>query len=65
MKKLLSLILALTAVTSFCLVGCVNGKCDECGTEKLVEVYDKLDGEYCPLCAAEVAAEKAVEAWED
>ena len=58
MKKLLSLLLAFSAVMCFCLVGCVNGKCDECGTDKLVEVYDDLDGEYCPLCAAKVALEQ-------
>lgn len=51
MKKLLCVLLALTAVCAF--AGCKDGKCDDCGTKENVEVYEKSDGtevEYCPEC---------------
>ena len=42
MKKLLALILALSAV--FCFAGCEDGKCDECGRKgDDVKVYEDLD----------------------
>ena len=51
MKKLLCALLALTSI--FCLAACENGKCDECGTEDFVRVYETLDDqELCPACAA-------------
>ncbi|MBQ8283580.1 MAG: hypothetical protein IJX75_00660 [Clostridia bacterium] len=60
MKKVLCLLLALTAVC--CFAGCTDGKCDECKTEKNVEVYEDLDGkEYCPSCAAEAALHKGID----
>lgn len=51
MKKILCMLLALSAV--FCLAGCENGKCDECGREgDDVRVYETLDDqELCGACA--------------
>lgn len=65
MKKLICVLLLLTFVLG--LVACgADGKCDECGEEELVEVYDELDGkEYCPACAATAIAEQAMEGLED
>lgn len=50
MKKILCVLLAMTAV--FCFAGCQDGKCDECKTEENVAVYE-VDGkevEYCQEC---------------
>ena len=48
MKKLLCVVLALSAI--FCFAGCENGKCDECGAENNgVQVYEH-DGEKDELC---------------
>ncbi len=58
MKKLLAVLMALTAI--FCFAGCEDGKCDECKTEKNVQVYETKDGdkqELCPLCYAEKVAD--------
>jgi hypothetical protein len=57
MKKLLALILALSAV--FCFAGCEDGKCDECGRKSDdVKVYEKLDDqELCAICAAKELGE--------
>lgn len=57
MKKILCVLLAMTAV--FCFAGCQDGKCDECKTEEYVEVYETKDGdkvEYCPTCYAKKVA---------
>ncbi len=57
MKKVLCLLLALTAVC--CFAGCTDGKCDDCKTEENVKVYTKSDGEeveYCPTCYAKQVA---------
>ncbi|MBR4942822.1 MAG: hypothetical protein IKZ28_02215 [Clostridia bacterium] len=51
MKKLLCVLLALTAVC--CFASCNDGKCDDCKTEENVKVYETKDGkevEYCPSC---------------
>lgn len=53
MKKFLAVLMALTAI--FCFAGCEDGKCDECKSEKNVEVYETKDGdeiELCPSCLA-------------
>ncbi|MBQ7355369.1 MAG: hypothetical protein IJW62_07615 [Clostridia bacterium] len=65
MKKLICALLLLTL--AFALVACgPDGKCDECGKDEMVEVYDELDGkEYCPVCGAKAVAEKAAEELED
>ena len=51
MKKILCVLLAMTAV--FCFAGCEDGKCDECGRKADdVKVYEKLDNqELCGSCA--------------
>ena len=51
MKKLLCVLMALTAV--FCFAGCKDGKCDDCKTTEGVKVYETKDGdevEYCGEC---------------
>lgn len=56
MKKLLSVLLAMTTI--FCLAGCADGKCDDCETNRDVVEYKMSDGdtaEYCPLCAVKHA----------
>ena len=61
MKKVLCVLMALTAV--FCFAGCKDGKCDGCKTEENVKVYTKKDGEeveYCPKCYAEAAIDNAL-----
>ncbi len=53
MKKLLCVLLALTAVC--CFASCTDGKCDDCETKENVKVYETKDGdevEYCPSCYA-------------
>ncbi|MBQ8382965.1 MAG: hypothetical protein IJX47_07170 [Clostridia bacterium] len=65
MKKLICALMLLTLVLG--LVSCgPDGKCDECGSDEMVEEYDELDGkEYCPECAAKAVIEKAGEGLED
>ena len=61
MKKILCVVLALTAIFAF--AGCVNhndGKCDECGADgklDMVEQYDEKT-ELCLKCAAEAALDE-------
>ena len=61
MKKLLALILALSAV--FCFAGCEDGKCDDCKTKENVEVVEIKgeDVELCPSCAAKRAANNIID----
>ena len=57
MKKFISALLAALVCISMCLVAaCEDGKCDECGSDKNVKVYEELEGEYCPTCALEKGA---------
>ncbi len=53
MKKVLCILLALTSI--FCLAACEDGRCDECRSDKNVEIYeiDGKDKELCPQCALE------------
>ena len=57
MKKLLALVMALSAV--FCFAGCEDGKCDECGRKgDDVKVYEDLDDqELCGACALKAAGD--------
>ena len=61
MKKLLCVVLALSAI--FCFAGCENGKCDECGAkDSTVRVYE-YDGEkdeLCPKCAIKSGVDKVL-----
>jgi hypothetical protein len=52
MKKVLCVLLAMASL--FALTACKDGKCDDCGTEEHVTVYETEDGdvEYCPSCYA-------------
>ena len=43
MKKLLSVLLAMTTI--FCLAGCADGKCDDCETNRDVVEYKMSDGD--------------------
>ena len=59
MKKVLCILMALTAV--FCLAGCEDGKCDDCGRKADdVAVRELKDGEkeLCDDCAIKAG-------WED
>ena len=53
MKKILSILLAVTALV--CFAACEDGKCDTCGREADdVKVYEELDNkELCLACALE------------
>lgn len=54
MKKLLCVVLALSAI--FCFAGCENGKCDECGVKNdgvTVYEHDGEKDELCLKCAGE------------
>ena len=58
MKKILCVLLALTAVC--CFAGCADGKCDTCETEENVKEYELKDGdkvEYCPKCYTKAVAD--------
>ena len=58
MKKILCVLLALTAVC--CFAGCTDGKCDTCETKENVKVYETKDGEeveYGPTCYAKAVAD--------
>lgn len=60
MKKLVCILMALTAV--FCFAGCKDGKCDDCKSEKNVKVYEELEGkEYCPTCAVEAGLHAGID----
>ena len=57
MKKFLVALLAISAICCFAGCGGPDGKCDKCGEKKLVQEYPNWDNEeYCPICAAEKAA---------
>ncbi len=59
--------LLLVAVLVCCIVGCGDGKCDECGNTAVdgaVELAEtqgiKLKGEYCTACVTKMVTEAAL-----
>ncbi len=63
MKKILCLLMAVTAITA-CFAGCTDGKCDTCETVEGVKAYtvadDKNEKEFCAKCAAKYMLEQGV-----
>lgn len=63
MKKILCLLMAVTAITA-CFAGCTDGKCDTCETKDGVKVYTVADQkekkEFCTKCAARYMADNLV-----